>query len=42
MVILAAALLLMLQLSSADAQIGGAGPAPGCPTPDACGNLTVP
>jgi len=42
MIILAAALLLMLQLSSADAQLGGAGPAPGCPIPDTCGNVTVP
>ncbi|RCV25661.1 hypothetical protein SETIT_5G183200v2 [Setaria italica] len=41
MVIPAALLLLMLQLiSSADAQLGGAGPAPGCPT--TCGNVTVP
>lgn len=41
MVIPAALLLLMLQLS-ADAQIGGASPAPGCPIPDTCGNVIVP
>ncbi|CAN6342138.1 unnamed protein product [Urochloa humidicola] len=37
-------LLLMLQLSSCtDAQVGGgAGPAPGCPSPATCGDVTVP
>ncbi|CAO2200576.1 unnamed protein product [Urochloa humidicola] len=39
--VIPAALLLILQLiSSADAQHGGAGPAPGCPA--TCGNVSVP
>ena len=43
MVPAAAALLLMLQLWSAEAQVAvGAGPPPGCPDSDRCGNVSVP
>jgi hypothetical protein len=43
MVPAAAALLLMLQLCSAEAQVAvGAGPPSGCPDSDRCGNVSVP